>query len=149
MMTALPLAMAAAACRQGAQLARVLVQLGLRHLGDDHFEAPLGFHAHDPPAAPGKVGHHRTHRVRGNLDAQQHDRLQQTRGGQQERLIKGGLAGDLEGDVLGVDRVLLAVVEIHFHVGDGEAGIGAMGAGGMDALFDGGDEHAVDVAANQ
>ncbi len=45
--------------------------------------------------------------------------------------------------------MLFAIVEIHLHVGDGESAVGAGGAGGLHALFDGRHEHAVHVAADQ
>jgi hypothetical protein len=69
--------------------------------------------------------------------------------GHQEGLVEGGLAGDLEGDVLGIHRVLFAIVEIHFHIGDREAAVGAGGAGGLHAFFHRWHEHAVHVAAHQ
>ena len=66
-----------------------------------------------------------------------------------ERLAEGLLAGDLEGDVLGIHRVHFAVVKVDLHVHHAVAGDDAVGAGAVDAFLHGGHEHAVHILADE
>ena len=66
-----------------------------------------------------------------------------------EGLTKGMLSCDLEGYVLGVDRVLFAVIEVDFYITDLIARQNAVALGGTDSLLDRRHEVAIHVVTYQ
>ena len=85
--------------------------------------------------------------VLGHGQRDEHDRLEQHRVGELERLLHRLRAGELEGDLGGVDGVVGAVEQPHAHALDGVAGEHARLHRLTHALLDGGDERAGDDAA--
>ena len=143
------LAVQAPAAGEGAQVGGVVVQLHLRHLGPDDLERPLRVHAQDFAAATGEVAHDGPHEFLRHADLDLGDGLEHARLGRLERFAEGLLAGDLEGDVLGIHRVHFAVVKVDLHVHHAVAGEDAVGAGAVDSLFHGRHEHTIHVLADQ
>ena len=70
----------------------------------------------DFSAPAGEVTHDLSHAVLGDADLHQVNGFKQARAGSAKRFLKGEVPGDLEGNVLGIDRVHLAVVEIYLHI---------------------------------
>src|SRR5580704_6236845 len=83
----------------------------------------------------------------GHGDGHQHDRLQQDGICVLERVAHGSDAGELEGDLGGVDGVVGAVVEPYADALDGITGEHAGVHRLADTFLDGGDERARDHAA--
>ncbi len=83
----------------------------------------------------------------GSLDFDLHDGLEQAGLAVLHGLFEGEAAGGLEGQLVGVDVVIAAVVDGDLEVDDGVAGEVAAGGGLDDAFFDGGNEVAGDGAA--
>ena len=126
-----------------------MVQLHLRHLGPDDLERALGVHAEDLASAAGEVAHDGSHEILWHADLDLRDGLKQARLGRLERLAKGLFAGDLEGDILGINRVHFAVVKVDLDIHHAVAGEDAVCGGAVNALLDGGHEYSVDILANK
>src|SRR4051812_45394204 len=82
-------------------------------------------------------------------DRHRTDRLEQNRIRRLKRLLERVVAGDLEGNVLGVDGVHLAIVELDFDIGDAKPSENSPLAGGLTAFLEGGKIAAVDVRADE
>ncbi len=83
----------------------------------------------------------------GMVISTRHDRFQQRGLGGFHGFAEGDAAGHLEGEVVGIDVVVRAVVEDDAEIHDGIAGEKAAGGGVFDSLFDGGNVVLRDGAA--
>src|SRR5690606_13676205 len=101
------------------------------------------------PAPPGvEVAHDVPLQLGGDGDLEPADRLEHDRPRLLERGPERQPAGDLEGHLGAVDRVLLAVGDGDLHVDHREAEHAALLHRLLDALLDGGDERAADRPAD-
>ena len=130
----------AAPLRHAAELGRVLVHFRHRDLGVDHLQTFVGGHAEHAAALVVEVARDVAHVGVGDADEHLHDRLEQHRLGLGDRFAEGHASGDLERHFVGVDRVVLAVVDRDAHVFDRTADQRPGGEHVCDALFDRRDE---------
>ncbi len=98
----------------------------MRHRGTHHRAVAFLFHAEHTAAARVEVAHHVAHVFLGYGHFDDVDRLQQHRVGGLKGQLEDLAAGRLEGDVLGVDRVFLAVEDDGLYVHDRIAGDNAV-----------------------
>ena len=141
--------MQAASAGQGPEHGGVLVEFFLGDIGADDLHAVGAVHAEDFAAAAGEVADDIAHAFVGHADFDDADWFEHAGAGGEEGFLEGLFAGDLEGDVLGIDGVHLAVVEVDLEVDDAVSGEDALAGGGHDAFLDGGDKGAVDVLAGE
>ncbi|MFM1943500.1 MAG: hypothetical protein RI897_2482 [Verrucomicrobiota bacterium] len=125
-----------AASGEGADDGGVLVQFLLGDCCLDDGEAVFAVHAEDFTTSAGKVTYDVAHAVFGDFDFHVTDGFEEARAGGFDGFAEAFLAGDLECDVLGVDGVGFAVVEVDFDIGDAVACEDAFAAGGLDTFFD-------------
>jgi hypothetical protein len=116
------LGMEAASAGEGAEDGGVLVEFLLGDVGADDLHAVGAVHAEDFAAAAGEVADDIAHAFVGDADFDDADGFEQAGAGGEEGFAEGFFAGDLEGDVLGIDRVHFAVVEVDLEIDDAVAG---------------------------
>ena len=138
--------------RERTQARGIVRDLGIRDGGLDGglagSDAGAGGHALDTAAAGGDVAHHGAGVAVGHGNLEVGHGLKQHGLGLVDGLLEANAGGSLEGHLVGVDGVIGALVDGDLHVDHGEAGQDAIAHGLLDALVDGGDEAARDVAAH-
>src|SRR4051812_49319668 len=139
----------AAAAGERTQGARIAVEFLRRHVRFDELKRAVGVYALNLPAPAREVTHDLAHAILGNPDLHGMDRFKQAwaRGG--EGFLERKVAGDLERDVLRIDGVHFAVVEINLHVDDPITRDDPLLARLVHAFFHGRHESAVDVLAHE
>src|SRR6266699_1087978 len=141
------LRVAAAPLGDGAQIQRETQHLRLRHVDAYELVAVVGLGAHDLAAAAIDVRHDVAKVLLGHFDRGFHDRLEQDRAGIERSLSDGQRACDLEGHVVGVDLVELAIDERDPDVNHRVTGDDPLGHVVHDSLLDRGAEVLRDGAA--
>ena len=114
-----------------------------------HLGVTLGLRSHHATAPHRKIAEDVAQGFLGSPDLHLQDGLDKMRLRIHEGLAEGVFACDLEGHVLGIDRVLFAVIEIDFHITDLVAREDAVALGGADSFLDRRDEVPIDVVAHQ
>ncbi len=120
----------AASAGEGPDRGGIMVEFHRRHRRFDDLERTVGVHPQNLSPPTGEVADNLSQRVFGDLDFKVEDRFEQRGPGVRERCLERFLAGDLEGDVVGVHRVHFAVVKINFGIHNPIAGEHAFSAGG-------------------
>src|SRR5256885_14617690 len=138
---------AAAALSHGSEFDAVGEHFGHGDFGFDDRVATLVVHALDAPAAAVEVAHDGAGEVVGDGDFDVHDGLEQGRLGGLHGLLEGDAAGHLEGEVVGIDVVIRAVVEDDPEIDYRKTSEVAASGGVFDSLFYCGDEVLGDGAA--
>ena len=120
------------------QVADIALHLGQGHQGGHHAVVAHLIHSLDlgPPGV--EVAQDVAHKLLGHGDGVQVDRLQQHRSGILDRQLEYLATGDLEGNVLRVHGVLLAIIDGRQHVHHRIAGDDALGHDRLYPLVDGG-----------
>jgi hypothetical protein len=125
----------AAPLRHRTQVSAVAHDLGERHRGAHDRAVVLLFHPQHAPATGVEVAHHVTHVLVGHDHLDDVNWLQQDWVGSLEGQLEDLAPGGLEGDVLRVDGVFLAVEDDGLDIHDGVAGDDAILQHGSDTLF--------------
>lgn len=140
---------AADAAGEGAQRSGVTIHFRLGDVGFNDAEPAVHVHSEDVAPSAGEVAHDVAQIDFRHFDFDEKDGFEKAGIRTAEGFFERFFAGDLEGDVLGVDGVHFSVVEVDGDVGDVIAGDDAFFARGLHALFDGGNEDAVDIGAGE
>ena len=99
-----------ASTRDGAQFRGVAEQFGLGHAGGDDLHSVLRVHAQDTSTAAVEVTVDVAHVYLRDPDLYGHDRLHESRLALEDALLEGHGRGDLERELVRVDRVERAVI---------------------------------------
>src|SRR5438270_5922990 len=102
---------AAAALGHGSEFDAVSEHFRHGHFGFDDGVAAFVVHALDAPAAAVEVAHDGASKVVGDGDFDVHNGFEQGGFGGLHGFLEGDAAGHLEGEVVGIDVVIRAVVE--------------------------------------
>ncbi len=141
--------MLSATAGHGSQVRGVGMHDARGDLSGYHLGVALGLRSHHATAPHREIAEDVAQGFLGSTDLHLQDGFDEMRLRIHEGLAEGVFACDLEGHVLGIDRVLFAVIEVDFHITDLVAREDAVALGDADSFLDRGDEVAIHVVAHQ